>query len=538
MLALPTALLLAFTAPTSAHAAPPSRAPNILLILADDLGFSDLGCYGGEIATPRLDALARDGLRFTQFYNTARCWPTRAALLTGYYPQAVRRDALPPLGGGAGGKRPPWARLLPDHLAPLGYRSYHSGKWHVDGPRLAGGFDRSYSLEDHDRNFSPRNHLEDDKPLPAVPRDSGYFTSTAIADHAIRCLRDHADRFSDRPFFHYLCFTSPHFPLQAPAEDVARYRDRYLAGWDALRTERVARQRRLGLPRVALPAREPEVKPLWNLSEEELATKVGPGEAGRAVAWENLTPEQQRFQATKMAIHAAMVDRMDQEIGRVLDQVRAMGAWDNTVVLFLSDNGASAEQIIRGDGHDPSASPGSASTFLCLGPGWSTAANTPFRLHKSWTHEGGISTPLIVHWPSGIPRRQRGGLRHAPGHVVDLPPTLLEWAGGHWPARWQDQPVPPPHGISLASLASRDALLDRPPLWWLHDRHKALRDGDWKLVSIPVVPPGPRDHWELYNLRRDRSETRDLADRYPERVSALAAEWERQASVYRGLIAP
>lgn len=509
--------------------------PNILVILADDLGFSDLGCYGGEIETPHLDSLARQGLRFTQFYNTSRCWPTRSAILTGYYPQAIRRDALPGGGGGgAGGKRPAWARLLPEYLRPLGYRTYHSGKWHIDGPRLAAGFDHSYVLDDHDRNFSPRNHSEDDVPLPAVPPGTDYFTSTAIVDHALRCLNEHATKHPAQPFFHYLCFTSPHFPLQAPAQDIARYQDRYHAGWDAIRLQRAKRQRELGFPDFKISEREPEVRPAWNLASEELRRRTHPDEVGNAPAWSNLSPDQQRFQAAKMAVHAAMVDRMDREIGRILDWLRQSGRAENTLILFLSDNGASAEQIVRGDGHDPGAAPGSARSFLCLGPGWSTAANTPFRRHKSWTHEGGIATPLIVYWPAGLGRK--GAFRHTLGHVVDLPPTLLELAGGSWPSEFQGIPVPPPHGVSLMPALPRDRRVPHEPLWWFHEKHQALRNGDWKIVR--AAGTSPSTDWELYNMRRDRTETRDVAARYPERVRALVSQWERRAENFRQLAAP
>ena len=477
---------------------------------------------------PNLDSLARGGLRFTQFYNTARCWPSRACLLTGYYAQAVRRDALPGLAGGSAGIRPPWARLLPEHLKPLGYRSYHSGKWHVDGRRLAGGFDRSYSLEDHDRYFGPTNHFEDDTRLP--PAQGPFYTTTFIADHAIKCLRQHAAQFSERPFFQYLAFTSPHFPLQARPEDIALYQNRYRDGWDRLRKERHDRILSLGLLHCALPPLDPEAVPYWNLKEDILLRDIGPDEVGRALPWASLKPSQQGFQAAKMAVHAAMVHRMDIEIGRVLDQVRSMGAWSNTIVLFLSDNGASAEQIIRGDRHDPSAAPGSARTFLGLGPGWSSAANTPFRMHKSWVHEGGIATPLIVHWPAGI--KDRGQFRAAPGHITDLSPTLLELAGGAWPAAFNGQPVPPPHGRSLAPVFQSDITPERGPIWWAHDTHRALREGDWKLVACRLK------EWELYNLRSDRSELTNLAAAFPDKVRALEATWTRIAGECRALGAP
>ena len=505
-----------------------SQRPNFVVIVADDMGFSDAHCYGGEIQTPNLDRLAGGGLRFTQFYNTARCWPSRACLLTGYYAQQVRRDVLPGFANTGGqDQRPAWARLLPEYLKPLGYCSYHSGKWHIDGSVLAGGFDRSYSLNDHDRNFNPAQHTLDDLPLPPVPPGSGYYSTSAIAQHAVDMLRNHKAVYPERPFFLYLCFTVPHFPLHAMPQDIAIYKDRYAAGWDVLRQERYTRMRQLGLVDCSLSKLDPDVWPSWNLSLENLREQIGPMEAGRAVPWDSLSDEQKKFQPVKMAIHAAMIHRMDLEIGRVIDQLQAMGAFANTLVFFLSDNGASAEQIIRGDLHDPAAPPGSAKTYLSIGPAWSSAANTPFRLHKSWVHEGGITTPLIAHWPQGI--AARGELRHTPGHLIDLPLTILELAGGKWPKAFPGMHMPPPPGRSLVPAFAKDGTVRRECLWWFHDGNRALRVGDWKLVSDHQNP------WELYNLHTDRAESRNLAIKNPGKVRELERIWTRHLEEFRAL---
>jgi arylsulfatase len=521
---LPAALLLAAVPLTAAE---PPR-PNVLIFLADDMGFSDAGCYGGEIATPNLDALAKNGLRFTQFYNTARCWPSRAAILTGYYAQQVRRDTVPGVQSGSQGVRPAWARLLPEMLGPLGYRAYHSGKWHVDGLPLQTGFDHSYSLNDHNRHFAPRQHTEDDKPLPAVDPKSGYYTTTAIADHAVKCLKEHAAKYADRPFFGYVAFTAPHFPVQAPSEDVAKYRKTYLAGWDAMREERWKRMQGLHISGASLSAIERDVGPPYAFPEA--LKKLGPNELNRPLPWADLTAAQRDFQACKMAVHAAMVDRMDREIGRVLDQVRAMGVLDNTLVFFLSDNGASAEIMVRGDGHDPTAECGTGATFLSIGPGWSSLANTPFRRHKTWVHEGGISTPLIVHWPKGI--AARGEVRHTPGHLIDFVPTILEVAGGNRLEQWDGKPVPPAPGKSLVPVFAKDGTVTHDSIWWLHEGNRALRVGDWKIVAAGKDSP-----WELYDLGSDRSETKDLAKDRPEKVRDLAALWTKQSDEYAALAA-
>lgn len=512
------AALLFATVSGAAEAPPAPPRPNVVVILADDLGFSDLGCYGGEIQTPNLDGLAAGGLRFTQFYNTSRCWPTRAALLSGYYAQQVRKDALPGVFGGVRTHRPGWARLLPELLRPAGYRSYHSGKWHVDGKVLAAGFDRSYSVNNHDSYFTNSANTLDDQPAPVSLDETGFHITTATADHALDCLRDHAAHHAGRPFFHYIAFTAPHFPLHAPPEDIARYRDHYLAGWEAMRAARLARLEKLGLVKTAMAPLEREIGPPYEFPED--IRQYGPNEVNRPLPWDDLTPEQQRFQATKMAIHAAMVDRMDREIGRIVDQLKTMGAFENTLLLFFSDNGASAEMMIRGDGHDPEAPMGSAKSFLCLGPGFSSACNTPFRRHKSWTHEGGISTPFIAHWPKGIP--DRGALRHAPAHVIDVVPTVMELAGLTPPSAWKGKPIPASPGRSLVPALAADVPVLHEFLWWLHEEHRAIRIGDWKLVSSA----NPRGDWELYNMANDRGETTNLAAAHPDRVKEMAAKWE------------
>ncbi|TVS14785.1 MAG: DUF1080 domain-containing protein [Planctomycetaceae bacterium] len=517
---------MACSATQASQTAPDRAAANVMLILADDMGFSDLGCYGGEIATPNLDHLAAEGLRFTQFYNTARCWPTRAVLLTGFYAQQVRRDALPGVSPAGGrGVRPDWAPLLPEILRPLGFRSYHSGKWHIDGQPLENGFDRAYTLYDQDRFFSPQRHTEDDQPLPPVDQDSGYYATEAIVDHAIRCLEEHAEQYADQPFFHYVSFTAPHFPLHAPQEDIDRYRDTYHVGWDEIQARRGQRLKEMGIVRHDPPAMEPEVGPPYEFAKG--LERLGPGEVFRPIAWRELTEQQRLFQAEKMAIHAAMVDRMDREIGRLIQQLKRMEAFENTLILFASDNGASAEIMVRGDGHDPDAAPGSAPTYLCLGPGWSSASNTPLRRHKTWVHEGGPATPLVVHWPAGI--AARGELRHDPTHMIDFVPTVLELAGSKHPKTWNDQPVPTPPGRSLVPALAEDGAVQHDYLWWLHNGHRALRIGDWKLVA------DRDDSWELYDLAVDRGETNDLAAEHPERVAEMVAFWQARADEFREL---
>lgn len=494
--------------------------PNFLVIVADDMGFSDAGCYGGEISTPNLDKLGYNGVRFTQHYSTGRCWPSRATLLTGQYYQQVPRHS-------ADGPLPDWGRTIPHYLKPEGYRCYHSGKWHVNQvPTITGhgGFDRSYYVRDYDRNFAVRDHRLDDKPLPPADQESGYYSSTAIAQYGIDFLDEHEKSHGESPFFMYLAFIAPHFPLHAPEEDIDYYRGRYDCGWDEIRKQRIRRMQELGIVNCDLSPRQPNVKPPWNFSPEALKEEIGEGEASRALAWRSLTEEQKEFQAKKMEVHAAMVHRMDREIGRVLDKLDEMGELEDTVVMFVSDNGASAEQIIRGDGHDKTAKPGSEESYLCLGPGWSTASNTPFRYHKTWVHEGGVASPLIVNWPNGMDAG--GELRKAPGHFVDILPTMLDIAGADTSPEWRGKNVPSLAGVSLEPALHHDVDISREAIFFSHIGHHGIRIGNWKLVKVKY------GQWELYDMENDRSELHNLAKEYPAKVQEMARLWQQYKDTF------
>ncbi len=498
-----TALLNIFRSNAS-EPTKPDNPPNIVLIMVDDLGFSDLGCYGGEIETPNLDALAEEGLRFTQFYNTGRCWPTRSSILSGYYPTQINVI-------GERADFPKWGYLLPHHLKKAGYKSYHSGKWHipnVDKRVAEGGFDRSFDCtHTSNRHLSAKEenlYLDDRKfsDLKDVSRDSNYYSMRSIANYSIKFLHEHQSEHADSPFFLYAAFISPHFPLQAPQEDIDKYRDRYLEGWEKLKQERYKKQKALGFDLGENSPFEYYVTAPWSWPNKWLKDSIT-GELRLAKPWYQLTKQERHLHATKMAIHAAMVDGIDKEIGRILEEIKAMGEQENTLVLFLSDNGASAEQIIRGDGHDNDIPLGAATSYLCLGPGFSTASNTPFRRHKFWTHEGGITTPLIAYWPEGI--TAKGEFRHAMTHVIDIVPTCLDVAGIEAISERNGYKAPEMPGESLVPVFYSDKKIHEE-VFFSHQGNKALRQGKWKAVYSPHVD----GKWQLYNMEEDRTELNDL----------------------------
>lgn len=488
--------------------------PNIILVLADDMGFSDADCYGGEIGTPTLNRLAEGGLRFTQMYSTSRCWPSRSCLMSGYYPQQVGRDPQ-------NGIWPKWAGFTAEYLKQGGYRAYHSGKWHVPGKMPVGDakFDRSYYQQGQNSFFKATDHLRDDQALPEARVGTGYYATRTIADYAVEFLEEHEAKHARQPYFLYLCFTAPHFPLQALPDDIARQRGKYDRGWDWMRAERYARMKRMGIATWPLPGLDREYVPGWNLTRAQMKEEIDAGEVSHAAPWEELTGVEKEFQARKMEIHGAMVARMDAELERVLAQAKRAGDWENTLVIFLSDNGASAEIMNRGDRHDRRAALGSAGTYLCLGPGFSSACNTPLRLHKHWNHEGGISSPAIWHWPKGI--QARNELRHNAAHFVDIVPTLLELAGVEVGEEREGVARPPFPGQSLAAVFERDGSVSKEFIYFRHEGNRALRQGNWK-----VVRAGEEGAWELYDLREDRGESKNLAGQFPGRVREMTRRWE------------
>ena len=526
------------------------RRPNIVLILADDLGYSDLGCYGGEIHTPNLDHLAADGLRYTRFYNTGRCCPTRASLLTGLYPHQAGIGAMT-FDRGLPGYRGQLRKDTPtiaEVLRGAGYRTAMSGKWHVSLTRelpdhlrhlnnqeiaetfadpssypAQRGFERYFGCIWGVVNyFDPFSLVDGMQSVRSVPKD--FYMTDALTDRALKDV-DEFSRDPQKPFFLYLAYTAPHWPLHARPEDLAKYKETYQVGWDAIRAARYRRQAELGL----LDPKTAELSPR-NQKERR---------------WED-NPDR-TFDAATFATHAAMVDRMDQNIGRLVERLKAQGQLDNTLLFFLSDNGASPESYPEGGFDRPTETrdgrkilhpgvlrksgvlPGPETTFGTIGPVWASVANTPLRLWKAQTAEGGICTPLIVHWPAHIP--EKGKFRGQPGHVIDFMATAVAVSGAQFPAEFGGGKTTPPEGRSLLPSFSGQTTRETP-LFFEHEGNMAMIDGDWKAVNTR----GLTGKWELYHLSTDRTEMHDVADQEPERLQAMLAKWKTWAD--RTLVKP
>jgi arylsulfatase A-like enzyme len=502
----------------------PDSRPNILLILVDDMGYSDLSCYGSEIQTPHIDSLALGGLRMTQFYNAARCGPSRASLLTGLYPHQAgmghqNKDWGLPSYRGYIGKN---AVTMAEVLQGEGYATYQVGKWHVGNrePHWPGnkGFEQSFTLIEGAMSYYnqwPWVRGQDSLSMTYNGRnyrtDKDFFATDTFSDTAAAFINRHAP---DQPFFMYLAYNAPHWPLHAKPEDIALYKGRYAAGWDSIRSQRHQRMLGMGL----LPGQSP------------LSSRFS-----GVPAWEQLSDSARSAWAAEMELYAAVMHRLDLGVGKVVEALRKSQQLENTLIVFLSDNGACHEDptgpwsVYPEDG-----APGSARSFPAYGMPWANVGNTPFRLFKSWLHEGGIRTPLIVHRPGQIPAGKID--QQTTGHIMDLMPTVLELAGTTYPSQFDKRAITPTPGISLLSAWSGAALPGDRTLFWEHQFNRAVRQGDWKLVSAYQIPgQGKQDQWELYNLREDPIESQNLASQYPARVTNLAAQyatWANEVGAY------
>lgn len=497
--------------------------PNILLILTDDLGFSDLGCYGSEISTPNLDQLAADGLRFTQFYNSARCCPSRASLLTGLYPHQAGIGLMD------GDRETPGYRgylkdecvTLAEVLGSEGYHTYLSGKWHV-GKRnpIERGFDDFYGMLGGFGSFWDENlyvRLPEGRPQRSYPKGEFYATD-AITDHALDFIEE--SRQDSQPYFLYLSYNAPHFPLQAPEKEIAKYEKLYEKGWDNIREERLKRMKEL-----QIVDEDTELTPraeYWDRDRKIHGTNP---------AWDTIDPDRKKDLVRRMAIYAAMVDRMDQNIGHVIENLHENNELDNTLIMFCSDNGADAEWdpwgfdnwkttsnfLHRGKDLDHMGGPDSYHSY---GSGWANACSTPLQLYKHYGHEGGISTPFIVHWPEEVSRQ--GEIDHRPGHFIDFMATFVDITGAQYPDEFKGNEILPMEGKSLMPAFKGESEETRT-LCFEHEGHCAIRQGKWKLVKVKE-----RD-WELYNIDEDRTEMNNLADDYPEFAAELKQTWDEWA---------
>lgn len=515
--------------------------PNIIVVLLDDLGYSDLGCYGGEIDTPNIDALAEGGVRFESFYNSARCCPSRASLMTGLYPPQTgiasftTREPHPTRGPAYLGRLNDRCVTLGETLGNAGYSCYYVGKWHLHnetGPTQRGfeefygyAFDHSHDQWDADYYVRlPEGRKKE------IDRPQGEFYATDVFnEYALEFIKQGQRR--DQPWFVFLGHSSPHFPVQAPPESADKYFETYLRGWDVLREERYARMQRIGLVdgnRWTFTNRS-----LVPVDREDIANGF-PGKPNPA--WASIGEPRRKDLARRMALFAAMVEHVDRGIGQILDHLRDTGDLDNTLIMLLSDNGACYEWgpygfdersrqgvtiLHTGEALQKMGGPGSYHSY---GSGWANLGNTPFRLYKHFTHEGGTATPFIAHWPQGI--RKAGTWVRERGHIIDVMPTLRAAAEADYPLNFAGRTVQPEEGVNLLPVFNGESLPDRP-LYFEHQAARGLIQGDWKAVWGKRMPE--EIDWELYNLKNDRSETTNLAERYPDRIRSMADDWERYA---------
>ena len=470
-----------FAAAVQAEEAP---RPNIVLIMVDDLGWSDFGCYGSEIQTPNIDRLASEGLRFTQFYNTAKCENSRVCLLSGLWAHEAQMRELKN------------CMTLAEGMRASGYTTLMTGKWHLDRTPVDRGFDRYFGHLSGATNFftGDGSFRLDDKRF-FVPK-SGFYTTDANTDYAIKFLEQAQSEQKDKPFFLYIAYNAPHYPLQAWPEDIAKYRGKYSAGWDKLREARYARQLEMKL-----------IDPQWKLAPRDKAV----------AAWETLSDAERDKEDLTMAVFAAMVDRVDQNIGRLMAKLQTLDEADNTIVILLSDNGGCPFQRTK----TPDIPPGPAESYWTYHTAWAQVSNTPFRLYKQNQHEGGIATPLIVHWPRGV--KNPGTITDQPGHLVDMMPTLLELAGGEYPESFNKVSLKPLRGSSLVPVLAGGEREPPTEIFQQFGSQRGLRMGKWKLVAVAG------GQWELYDMEADRTELNNLAATMPERVSAMAKRWEELA---------
>ena len=510
--------------------------PNIILIMADDMGFSDIGCYGGEIETPNLDQLANDGVKFSQFYNSARCCPTRASLMTGLHPHQTGLGWMtnPPhkIDRTWGEKYPGYQGYMTRNcvtiaevLGEAGYATLMTGKWHLgfhDPSRwpLQRGFEKFYGIIAGASNLFypeyPRGITFGNDPVedPESTTDRRYYVTDAFTDWGIKFI-DEEKAAEDRPFFLYLAYTSPHWPLHAHREEVEKYRGKYMMGWDQLREERYNRMIELGL-----------IDSDWAMSERS------------HLPWDEMSEEKKDEMDYRMAYYAAMVDRMDQNIGKLIDHLKAIGKYENTIIMFLSDNGACQEGGRLGGKTDPFDVETWERTYG-NGPGygevWANASNTPFRKFKHYTHEGGIATPFILSWPEK--NKKSDDWYQSPAYLPDVMATVVDISGASYPSEFGGNAIPEMEGISMAPALKGKALKRQEPMFWEHEYQAAIRVGDWKLVGSRVSVPGAPDEsrWELYDLSKDRTEVNELSDEQPEKRAKLAKlwkEWANEVQVY------